>query len=98
MKSVNALSMCLPYNANQFEYVGVQAEGVAQMFNMTYDRLHTDGHKALYPTFVNLGEQPYTEGDKVLFTIKLRAKQKGKFSLKHTDGMIVDKYQNVVKF
>lgn len=98
MKSVNALSMCLPYDANQFEYVGVQAEGVAQMFNMTYDRLHTDGHKALYPTFVNLGEQPYTEGDKVLFTIKLRAKQKGKFSLKHTDGMIVDKYQNVVKF
>lgn len=98
MKSVNAVSMCLPYDPNQYEYVGIKAEGVAQMYNMTYDRLHSNGQKALYPTFVNLGEQPYAEGDKVLFTITLRAKQKGKFTLKHTDGMLVDKYQHVIEF
>ena len=98
LKSVNALSLCLPYDATLLEYVGVQADGIAQMYNMTYDRLHTDGHKALYPTFVNLGEQPYAEGDKVLFTLKMRAKKKGKFAPKYYDGMLVDKYQNVVKF
>ena len=98
LKSVNALSFCLPYDATLLEYVGVQADGIAQMYNMTYDRLHTDGHKALYPTFVNLGEQPYAEGDKVLFTLKMRAKKKGKFAPKYYDGMLVDKYQNVVKF
>ena len=98
MKSVNAMSMCLPYDANKFEFVSVHPVGLGQMYNMTYDRLHTSGQKALYPTFVNLGEQPYAEGDKVLFTIKMRAKQKGRFDLQHTDGMLVDKYQNTVRF
>ncbi|MCF0199363.1 MAG: DUF5110 domain-containing protein, partial [Bacteroidaceae bacterium] len=96
--SVNALSLCLPYDAADYEFVGIDAPGLAQMYNMTNDRLHTSGQKALYPTFVNLGEQPYVEGDTPLMTIKLRAKRAKKFSLKVTDGMLVDKYQNVVKF
>ena len=98
LKSVNAVSLCLPYDPTQLEYVGVEAEGIAQMHNMTNDRLHTNGQKALYPTFVNLGEKPYAEGDILLFKVRFRAKQKGKFVLKHTDGMLVDKYQNVVTF
>jgi len=98
MVSVNGISMAIPYDANVYEYVGIEAKGVSQMYNMTYDRLHTNGQKALYPTFVNLGEQPYAEGENELFVIHFRAKQKTKFALKHQDGMLVDKYQNVVTF
>lgn len=96
--SVNGISMALPYNANDWEYVGIEPKGVSQMYNMTYDRLHTNGQKALYPTFVNLGEEKYAEGETDLFVIKMKAKKKERFNLKIQDGMIVDKYQNVVKF
>lgn len=99
MKSVNAVSMAVPYNPSQLEYVGIEAKGVAQMQNLTKDRLHTNGKKSLYPTFVNIGEQKYTEGNQDLFVIHFRAKNSSRISpLKPTDGMILDKYMNVVKF
>lgn len=98
LRSVNALSMALPYDATAFEYVGIEAQNLSQMYNMTYDRLHKNGQKALYPTFVNLGEQPYAEGDQELMTIKFKALKKGRFDLKVLDGMLLDKYQNVVTF
>lgn len=99
LKSVNALSLCIPYDANELEYVGVEpAEGLQQMYNMTYDRLHTSGQKALYPTFVNLGEQRALEGDSQFLTVKFRAKRAGKVQLKAKDGMLVDKYMNTVVF
>ena len=99
LKSVNALSLCIPYDANELEYVGVEpAEGLQQMYNMTYDRLHTSGQKALYPTFVNLGEQRALEGDGTFLTVKFRAKRAGKVDLKAKDGMLVDKYMNVTAF
>ena len=66
-----------------------------EMRNLTYDRLHTNGQKALYPTFVNCGEHPYL-ADGTLLTIQFRAKQKGKVDLAVQDGMIVDKYLNVI--
>lgn len=96
--SVNALSCCVPYDADEYEYVGLDAPALADMYNMTYDRLHTDGHKALYPTFVNLGEQKYAEGDLTLVTLHFRARRDTKTPLKVTDGMLVDKYQNVVEY
>jgi len=96
--SVNGISLCIPYDATEYEYLGVEADGVGQMYNMTYDRLHTNGQKALYPTFVNLGEQKYTEGDVQMMTLRFRTKKGGKCTLRCTDGMIVDKYQNIVEF
>ena len=69
-----------------------------EMRNLTNDRLHTSGTKALYPTFVNMGEKPYLEGDTELMTIKFKAKRKQKLDLKVLDGMLVDKYMNTVKF
>jgi len=98
MKSVNAVSMCIPYDPKVMEYVGIEAKGVSQMYNMTYDRLHTNGNKALYPTFVNIGEQTYTEGNQDLFVIHFKTKNGSKVQLKATDGMLVDKYLNTVKF
>ncbi|MBR4160672.1 MAG: DUF5110 domain-containing protein, partial [Bacteroidaceae bacterium] len=98
LKSVNGLSFALPYDAQEWEYVGVEAPALEKMYNMTYDRLHTNGDKVLYPTFVNLGEQPNIEGDATLLVVKMKAKKKQKFTLKHTNGMLVDKHQNVVMF
>ena len=95
---MNGLSLALPYDAQEWEYVGVEAPALDKMYNMTYDRLHTNGDKVLYPTFVNLGEQKNVEGDATLMVVKMKSKKKQKFTLKHTNGMLVDKHQNVVTF
>ena len=98
LKDVNALSFALPYDAQQWEFVGIEAISLKQMENLTYDRLHTNGTKALYPTFVNLGNKETLEGSQDLFVIKLKAKQKASFNLKIIDGILVDKLLNEVKF
>ncbi|MBD8002467.1 DUF5110 domain-containing protein [Phocaeicola sp. Sa1YUN3] len=98
MCSVNALSFALPYDPQALEYVETEAAGMKEMRNLTNDRLHTNGTKALYPTFVNIGEKPYLEGDAELMTIKFKAKRKQKIDLKVLDGMLVDKNLNTVKF
>lgn len=69
LKTVNALSMAIPYNPSVMEYAGVSADGLSRMENLTRDRLHTDGTKAVYPTFVNLGDKPLVSGDGKLFEI-----------------------------
>ena len=69
-----------------------------EMVNLTNDRLHTSGQKALYPTFVNLGEKPYLEGDTEIMKIHFRAKAKTTFGLKMKDGLLVDKDCNAVAF
>lgn len=98
LRSVNAFSFAVPYDANMFEYAGIEAVGTKQMINLTYDRLHTNGVKALYPTFVNKGEKPAIEGDTDLVVIKFKAKQKGKVDLKLIDGLLVDKQLGSTKF
>lgn len=98
LRSVNALSFALPYDPQALEYVGTEMTGMKEMRNLTNDRLHTNGTKALYPTFVNIGEKPYLEGDAELMTIKFKAKRKQKIDLNVLDGMLVDKNLNTVKF
>ena len=68
--------------------------GLKQMENLTYDRLHTNGTKALYPTFVNLGNKDTLEGSQELFIIKFKAKKKGIYNLKMQDAVLVDKLLN----
>ncbi|MBO4907086.1 MAG: discoidin domain-containing protein [Bacteroidaceae bacterium] len=98
LRSVNALSFALPYDANLLEYAGTDAPALQQMRNLTYDRLHTNGQKALYPTFVNCGDKPAIEGDATLMTIRFRAKQRARINLQARDGMLVDKTLNIVQF
>ena len=98
LKSVNALSFALPYLAQDYDFVGVEGLNVKQMDNLTYDRLHTNGDKVLYPTFVNLGNKEALNGTSDLFTLKLRAKRKVQFNLKISQGLLVDKQLNSVKF
>ncbi len=99
LHAVNALSFALPYDTNDFEFAGLDLIGMKDMVNLTYDRLHTNGTKALYPTFVNKGNNGLLdEGDNHLFTIKLKAKRAGKFSLKAIDGMLIDRNLGVAAF
>ncbi|RBQ05485.1 TIM-barrel domain-containing protein [Pedobacter miscanthi] len=98
LKSVNALSFALPYNAQDYDFVSVQALNVKQMDNLTNDRLHTNGDKVLYPTFVNVGNKETLSGTNDLFILKLKAKHKLQFNLKIKDGLLVDKDLNTFKF
>lgn len=91
LRLVNALSFALPYNPQDFDFAGIEPLGMKEMTNLTNDRLHTNGVKSLYPTFVNVGDKEYLEGTLDLFVIKLKAKRKVKFDLKAIDGILVDK-------
>ena len=98
LASVNAVSFALPYDQQAYEFVGVTPSGMKQMENLTYDRLHTDGTKALYPTFVNVGDKETVDGDGELMVITFKAKRRLTFDLKPVDGILVDKGLNFTKF
>lgn len=98
LSAVNALSFALPYNQQDYEFSGIEPLNVNAMENMTNDRLHTNGMKALYPTFVNLGEQEGLKGSEALFVIKLKARKDVKFNLKPAEGLLADKRLTVHKF
>lgn len=91
LKLVNALSFALPYNTADYEYIGTQILHLKQLDNFTLDRLHTNGDKVLYPTFVNLGDKETLNGDMDLFVITFKAKRNLSFNLKATEGILVDK-------
>lgn len=94
LKDVNALSFAIPYNQTELEYVQVKPIGMKNMENLTNDRLHSNGKKALYPTFVNLGDQPQLEGNTELVQIVFRAKQPITYQLKPQDILFVDQRLN----
>ncbi len=94
LKDVNALSFALPYDPASYEYVSIKPEATKGMRNMTNDRLHTNGVKALYPTFVNIGDAASVNGNEVLFTITFKAKKDTKMDLQMKDAMIVDSKLN----
>lgn len=98
LQAVNALSFAIPYNQQDYEFVGVELKNMKEMENLTNDRLHTNGVKTLYPTFVNLGDKETLEGTEELFILKFKAKRKVKFNLKAEDGILVDKQLNTHKF
>ncbi len=96
--AVNALSFALPYDQQDFQFIGVETTGMEEMENLTYDRLHTNSQKVLYPTFVNLGDKPVLSGSNDLFILTFQAKRKAKFSLVPTDGLLIDRTLNTQKF
>ena len=69
-----------------------------EMENMSNDRLHTNGQKALYPTFANIGDKPVITSDAELDLFVIKFKVKRAFnagSLIPADGMLIDKNLNV---
>lgn len=102
LKTVNALSLAVPYDPSAMEYAGVEVSGLQQMENMTRDRLHSDGSRAVYPTFVNSGEKPLVSGDGLLFRVKFVLLRDGAAVPTVEDAVIVSpaleyKYVNVEK-
>ena len=95
---VNGLSFALPYDAQTLEFAKIEPIGMKDMVNLTNDRLHTNGQKALYPTFVNRGNNfLLDDGDHELFVIKFVAKKAGKYDLKPQDGLLVDRNLGTAK-
>ena len=99
LKFVNGLSFALPYDAASMEYAGIELLGMKELVNLTYDRLHSDKTKALYPTFVNRGNNfLLEEGSPELFRLKFKATKACKFSVKALDGMLLDRNLGVANF
>ena len=98
MQAVNALSFALPYDPADYEFTSIEMKAAKNMHNMTNDRLHTNGQKALYPTFVNIGNHETLEGNQDLFIIKLKAKRNLKFDLQAKDGILVNRRMETLKF
>jgi alpha-glucosidase (family GH31 glycosyl hydrolase) len=96
LKSINALSFAIPYATQDYEYLGVKALATSSMENMTYDRLHSNGSKALYPTFVNIGDKPALSGSEELFVIEFRARRALTVGLQTLDVLLVDKNMNSI--
>ena len=98
MQAINALSFALPYDSRDFEYIGMEATGMKEMVNLTRDRLHSNGDRAIYPTFVNRGNNFLLEGDGELFTILLKAKRKTTCNLQPKDGILVNRNLAITPF
>ena len=98
LKAVNALDLIMPYNPQQLRFVKIDPKATADMRNMTYDRHHTDGSQVLYPTFVNIGDQPTLDGDQTLFVIHCKALRQLRPSKAAVKGMLVDKSLNELNF
>jgi hypothetical protein len=98
LQAVNALSLVLPYNQQDMQFVRIEPVATSSMMNMTNDRLHSNGDRVLYPTFVNVGNQPLIEGSPVLFRIHFKAQRKISMKQVPMKGMLVDKSLNTIEF
>ena len=65
--------------------------GAKNLRNFTRDRLHTNGQKGLYATFVGVGEAEALSGDQTLCTIRFKAKTAGSVKIEARDIILVDK-------
>ncbi|MDO5016808.1 MAG: glycoside hydrolase family 31 protein [Porphyromonas sp.] len=92
---VNALSFGLPYDASMLQYIGLEVIDMKDMVNLTKDRLHSDGTKELFPTFVNRGNNFLLE-DGDLFVITFRAKKAGKWNPDLLNALLVDRDLNTL--
>lgn len=89
LQAVNALSLVMPYDLKTMQYTKTDPVAVKDMRNMTYDRHHTDGSHVLYPTFVNIGQQPTIEGSATLFVIHFKALRAFRAPKASAKGMLV---------
>lgn len=98
MQAINALSLSLPYKETDMSFVSVEPVAVKEMRNLTNDRLHSNGDKVLYPTFVNIGNQHVLADDAILFRLHFKAQRKLSMKQVPMKGMLVDKSLNTIEF
>ena len=97
LNEVNAWSVAIPYDPTQLTYVNTTTISNKEMENLTYDRLHKNGVKALYPPFVNTGNKPTLHGTGTLVEITFMARQSGELNLQMKDVILVDKKLNTIE-
>ncbi len=98
LANVNAFSLALPYDKEEYDFVSVEAISTGNMANYSKNRMHGNGDTVIYPTFVNEGNQTTISGSAALVKVTLRAKKKIEFNIEAVDGIIVDKHLNTIKF
>ena len=99
LQAANALNLVMPYNQKQIEFIGVEPLAVSGMQNMTNNRLHTNGDRVLYPTFVNIGHGQEIQGENIeLFRLRFRALSPMSITELPVSGMIVDRGLNAITF
>lgn len=91
MSAVNSLSLIIPYDQLDMQFMRINPVAVKDMKNMSYDRRHTDGSQVFYPTFTNLGVKPALSGSAILFFIHFKALRNLKIKENHVHGMFVDR-------
>lgn len=91
LRNVNAFSLALPYSDKQLQYVGNEPQAAQPLNNFSLDRLHTNGVKAFYPTFVGVDNAEPISGDVTLATVRFKARTSGPVKLKATDIILVDR-------
>ena len=89
LKAVNAIGLNFPYNEAELKFMKIEPLAVKNMMNMTNDRLHKNGEKVLYPTFVNIGDQAILSGSQELFVIHFKALRNIKPMTTKVGGMLV---------
>ncbi|MBO4589914.1 MAG: discoidin domain-containing protein [Bacteroidaceae bacterium] len=94
LHEVNAFGFALPYSASDLEFVDITPVNLKEMENLTFDRLHANDEKVLYPTFVNTGDRETLSGTGEICRIRFRARRSCKVSLKARDVVLVDKMLN----
>jgi len=97
LRNVNALSLAIPYEQADYEFIGIEPDAASAMANLTYDRLHTSGDKVLYPTFVNLGDKATLNGDQTIARIRFKARKRGAFAPQMTLPLLVSPALNVAE-
>ena len=99
LQGVNAFSFALPYSPQDLEYLGMEKVAAFPMENLSNDRLHSNGQKALYPTFINIGDQDVLSvQDEVIVKIRFKVKRNYKVNLTVKDGILVGKNLKTEKF
>ncbi|MBO4486878.1 MAG: DUF5110 domain-containing protein [Bacteroidaceae bacterium] len=98
LSSVNAFSLALPYSEKQLEFVAGEPVAANDLRNFSRDRLHTNGQKGFYVTFVGVGDTMPLLGDVTLCTLRFKAKAAGPVRLQPRDIILVDKQlRSIVK-
>ncbi len=94
LSEVNAFSLALPYAEKKIDFVGCEPQAAKDLRNFSRDRLHTNGQKAYYVTFVGVGEASPLNGDHVLCTLRFKALSAGAASIEAKDIILVDSQLN----
>ena len=96
LANLNAFSLALPYSEKAVQFVDVEPVAAKTLKNFSRDRLHSNGQKAFYVTFVGVGDNQPLSGNQTLCTLRFKAKAAGPVRLQAKDIILVDKQLHTI--